>query len=847
MRHVAVLAAAMLVTVSFAGCLESSAPSGRERSIAGVANAGWKPIVPVSRATLVGYDPDSYDDDLCYLAALPTAVFAGRDALYAAPLLYYRDQGTASSPEDRALNDTMGVTYFMRDWLAVNGHSLDRVDVIGDAPYEGKRTAHYGTDPFETSAALALDNWEYSREAVVVPVEPDIADQMAQVAGSVGGELAGGEVRVIDFSGNKLPDPVEPDLHDFDVPDGYEYVTAHLNWTWAGQTIGPDGSSATERGKDLDLQLYDLAIGEVSASEDWNVFDGSLYRPFDPPDEDCRSIAYHEGEWQAAVTYMPTKGVDAPVQTEELGRAYYNIRVKSYPGTVVDLPDQVAYMSGDVMIELDAPASLGLVLLGPSGEEMASAMDDSSPKRLELGSLGTGQYSIAVISLDGSGGDFTVEYSWEHTETPISANMLASAGQAAVYASMRNLPLIFVGPSSVPSSARRALDRLGVEKVRLFNLGGYSGVGGKFDFRSWDEPSIDVSEVRSHGDAYSMISGLSGEDSVVFTTIDGWKHWYPGSNGPEAQDERGTSIGPAAYAAAVHGAPLLVTDAHPELNGPVAWHNAYWARAFQTRQPPSVGSMVLTGHRVYDFLGALGLDGPGQESIVTVADHLNLGQAWDRTFVGVAMPGRVFGTPADQAMWVSRNALYPALVFANPAVNPMVDPFEGKRITGSRSESRPVFHIVDDESEVEAPYSVAQSWVSYQHRFNERASEYWGTAYVGPAGASPYWTESGEAIDEGNTNYPGDRGEGMYYPDMTCSEVIPFYAEKAGYSSVFTTSLEPTMENLNRGAIMWFEVMHGGHQSYDDGSGVVGFWNSEDQEEADPWRGYEADGCTEED
>jgi hypothetical protein len=42
------------------------------------------------------------------------------------------------------------------------------------------------------------------------------------------------------------------------------------------------------------------------------------------------------------------------------------------------------------------------------------------------------------------------------------------------------------------------------------------------------------------------------------------------------------------------------------------------------------------------------------------------------------------------------------------------------------------------------------------------------------------------------------------------------------------------MENLNRGTVMWLEVMHGGNSQ----GGVVGFWNDQ-QYETNPWRGYE--------
>ncbi len=847
----------MMVLMAFSGCIEPEVPSRERVSIAGEANSGWLPIVPMSRATIVEYDEYTYDDDLLYLASIPTAVFAGGDSLYASPVLYYQEPHLGTDTESRALNDTQGIHYFMEDYLTANEGSLDQVDIIGESnivPYSGEDTNVYAMSPFKTSSDLALHNWRYSKEAVVVPIASGLSSSMDAVIGTMSGSLASEPLVEYNFQGSKLPDPVEPDVHEFEVPDGYSYVEALLNWTWAGQTIGPDGSAATERGKDLDLQLYDMSIGEVAASEFWNVVQENLNRPFQPPHEICKSYAFNPGDWEATVTYMPTKSIEDepwPLTTED-SRAYYNIRVRLFPGTVLDIPDEFKYTPSDITIELDGAEDMGLILLGPAGEQVDTILDDSNPKVLELPELGTGSYSIAVVALrEGAGGDFTIDYSWKHTEKPVVAHMLASAGQGAVIAAMKNQPLIYVGTGSVPSSAKKALDTLGVEKVTLVNLGDYSGVKGKFDYREWDETPLDVTEITSYKKAYNMIRTMSGENDIVFTTVGGWKYWYPGSDGPEGVHEKGTSIGPAAYTAAVHGAPMLVTEVHPELSGPAAWNNVYWANAYRNRLPPGVGSMVLTGRMVYEFLGEMGLDGLEKESIVTVAGHLNIGQAWDRVFVGAADPGRIFGSPVDQSMWVSRNAMYPLMIYANPGVNPDIDEHNSLRITGSKSNGPGP--LIQPEMEIEAEFPVAQSWVSYQHRFNERASLYWGTNYVGASGVTPYWDETGHPIDEGNTNYPGSRGPGSYYPDMTTSEVVPHYADYAGYSSVFTTAFDETMENLNRGSIMWFEVMHGGHQSYGDGSGVVGFWNDDGtsrgvpgQPEPNPWRGYELNGCTEE-
>ncbi len=139
--------------------------------------------------------------------------------------------------------------------------------------------------------------------------------------------------------------------------------------------------------------------------------------------------------------------------------------------------------------------------------------------------------------------------------------------------------------------------------------------------------------------------------------------------------------------------------------------------------------------------------------------------------------------------------------------------------------------ITKDEREEEFVYPTLQTWVSYQHRFNERGSEYWGCPYSDSLGISPYFTESSDPYDEGMCE---PYKSGTWYPDMTSSEVIPKYTEKGGMSSAYTTNFPRTMENLNRGTLIWYEVMHGGNR---DG-GIVGFW-LEDQPESNPWRGYE--------
>jgi hypothetical protein len=150
--------------------------------------------------------------------------------------------------------------------------------------------------------------------------------------------------------------------------------------------------------------------------------------------------------------------------------------------------------------------------------------------------------------------------------------------------------------------------------------------------------------------------------------------------------------------------------------------------------------------------------------------------------------------------------------------------------TGSSSKFMNGVLETSPEHNVNAVYPVVNTWVSYQHRFNERGSLYWGADYITADGITPYETSSGNEIDIGQK-----------WPDLTTSEIVPHYATRAGYTPVYSTNYQDTMENLNKGSLLWLEVMHGGNR----GSGVVGFWNPDKNPgEPNPWRGYESGGST---
>lgn len=868
-KIVVVLAFWLLVsTMLTAGCFEDNIPVDMAHDLPTFNSVSWNRVSVANKATFVGFDPESYLDDYCYLSAVPASVFYDlpSETIMSHPLLFYNDPMEASSKELRTYNDHQGLDYFMQDFNAVAGN-LDMVDYVNmDASQVSVAQSQWGgnkshvinsADPYQAAAEIALHNWEYSSSAVLVPMDPSPDFQKVTFSGKVNGSTPPKPVETMSIEGTKEPNPIIPNNHDFEINEGYKYINAYMTWgaDWEPETL----KKLIERGKDPDMQLFDNQLCQVAASENWNILTG--------PSEEINSYVYHSGDWRVAVTYMPTEEVlsldeDITALRESLrglqappagygydeppasnSEALYTIDLTLYPGVDVPIMDTVPFSARNIEVTLTSPGGcgdLGIVLNGPSGAEIAADISDSESKQLTISELGIGAHSVAVVNLvdDSRAKDFEVSYSWDQTQSLTTGLSLASSAQGAVLGSMLNAPLLYTRMGSVPAQTQKVLDALGVTDVHLINIDDYASASLKDsieDVRSLFQSSLDVVEYNDVGKIYARIKDLSSVNStwgndVVFSTINPWDPWVGGSTEPEPEVEKALYIGPGAYAAAHHGTPLIIPDISPEISSAQAWHNNYWKEAYAGRGAPSVACMILTGRRVYDYLDEHDLDLPNdQESILTVAGQFDIGTAWDRMFTMVAYPGRIMGTPVDTSYWVSRSVFYPYVIFANPGVNLELSGGTPSYITGSSSTRvAGTLQITQPEREVELEYPILESWVSYQHKFNELAAEYWGCPYTTRTGITPYYTQSPD---------PLDAGLGGNYPDITTSEIVSYYSKKGNFGEAFTTNFETTMENLNRGVIMWYEVMHGGSR---DG-GIVGFWNTQ-QKESNPWRGYEENG-----
>jgi hypothetical protein len=881
---------------SFTGsAADSKLPQGYE----GVSNHD---MTPIDKVTFINHDRQGINDDFAYLASVPASVFYSKDdsRIFMNPVLFY-EPPRETSDEERVQNTYPAVSYLLEDLMTIADGELDRIELIGfdGAPpgdignaWRASEVKHFdANDPFSMASDIALDNWAWSDEAVIAVVNHDPKPLDEVFAGQVSGRTPDTSPRSGSVNGVSEPSPVDPNTHDFTIEPDYKYITSQLTW---GQDWNPL-SEITERGKDPDLQLYDEQLGMVGASEKWNVLEGAseeidsyiynsgdwyfavTYMPTenslvhqDEPDSWSSIPAPSEvtpsqrDQWKkdrirGIMDDRIEKGIDpdAPFGSEVV----YTIDYTLYPGIDVPTRIETPFYCRDSKFTLewsDNSADLGLILRGPEGAEIAVAAGATSgtTQILEVPELGEGEYQVSVVNLVGSGTEFTVKYEFKQKKEEWEGSSWAGAANAAVIASAKNAPLLFTSPRGLSKSTGEALNTLGVKKVYVVDIDKHAGkdVYGDIDsLRGFIRKEIGVEKITDYNSLYGKVKDLVEYDSdrpgdVVFTTINPWTSWNVNlgrdtTQNPKEEYPGAMFVGPAALAAAYHGGPVMVTDVHSELSSAQAWHNEFWVYAYHHgRAPPSVACMVLTAKNTYKLLDKYGFDklspaneeGKHKESIITVADQFDIGSSWDRGLVGGADSGRIMGTPVDTSVWISRNGLYPKIIFANPAVDKTLDETGGMRIQGSESTRGALGNLVitTPEREEEVDFPVTMSWVSYQYKFNEQASEYWGCAYTTRTGITPYFDMSDASSDPDGIDPEGR------YPDLDSSEIIPVYLEASGYDSVYTTTFEKTMENLNRGSIMWLEVMHGGH-TY---SGAIGWWDERGAEEEEPWRGYEEAG-----
>lgn len=865
----------------------------------------YKPIIPVKKTTFVQFDKEKLIDDYAYLASIPTAIFSNDEKLISHPLLYFQAEDTYPDEEKyRFLNDYPGIHYLMEDWMSYCNGRLDQLTTINvdesDLDPDWNTRSHFSIkseDPFDIASQLAINEWSYSNDAIIAVIEEEYEKPEIEFKGSVTGNLQG-EIGTKRFT-IKRPYGPASEYEKFTIEDEYKYVKVDL-WYPAIVTFksvitaipGFQGAvGATFPSIDPDLQVFyhdDKGWVQSAASSHMAITNG--------PHEEAFSYVYEPGDWRVGVTNMPTEGMDSVISSGPLGKVKiygspidamksllqgvnkFNVDVTKYPGTEIVIPETPEFGCRDGTFELtwdNDNIDLGLTLIGPTGEEIYSVVEkDVDSQKINIHHVGEcmegENYKVVVYALDDVTipVDFKVKYNWYQNISRKEADLIASACQGAILGSIHNCPLLYVKPNKIPKVTTNAILKLGVENIHLINLGGH------LKKEALDELKENC-KIKKHcteyEEVYEEIMATTGSNDVVFSTIDPWTYWYYESTasdlGPAGEYDGAFYFGPASYCAAYHGSPLLLIDNHKELSSAAIYHIDTQQKNPIGNVKPTVACMYKTGNKIYDFLDEHGFDQKGRESIITVAGQYDIGPTWSRNFAGVGEPGAIIGTPSDTASNLVRNLFYQALIYQNPALSPngvtLINGSKSSRAWGSfkltdfhplrgilarLGKSTPKLtnlKIIRPSREEDYKFPVLHTYGCYSHRFNERASKYWGVTYQTRNGYTPGVDISGEEIDQG-TRMKFENKPGSFLPDLSDSINGPFYASRAGYSNAFSTDFDITMENLNQGVISWNMVLHG----FSGNGGILAWWapsgnvlidtvTGSKPYEVNPWRGYD--------
>ncbi len=810
-------------------------------------------VLPIKKTTMVHFDENRYIDDYSYLAGIPTSVFKKDDVIYSNPLLFYQDEFDSDDEKKVTLDARKGLDYFMQDWMGYCNGKMDKMTLVNidkndiNSDWDAEEfTIINEEDPYKIANKLALDEWSYSDDAVIAVIEDEFEKPDNKIKRTIKKTLPECKLKTDEKFNLEQTNSLNPVYHPFDIPEGYKFLYADCWWDgflMAGNIMMPTG--------DPDMQIYckeEEGWMQTSAVSAWNVYKPAGHEP-------AYAHIYKPGKWRIGITDMPTEGDSEYVRKNILGDflqlqgsvrgmidpgVTYHVDITMYPGIEIDIPDLPPFGCRDVEFKLtwDNPnAELGFTLVGPSGEAIYTARDENTEEncqKVKINSIGEcfdyENYKISVFSMKDVRDplDFEIEYSWQQNISKNEGNSLSSATNGAVLASGLNAPLLYVSPSKISDETKDVLYKLGVKNIFLVNIGNHIS---KNVFNEISKIANIEENYKKMDKLYDDIREISGSNDVVFSTLDPWTYWYKTELVPKAETEKALFLGPSAFIAAHHGTPVLIVDMHPELSSAVTYHNVLWRHFSKNRYDgtPSSGEMVLTGRRIYDFLDKYGFDKEGDENIITVADQFDIGVPWDRIFIGVANSGRFSGSPVDSAYWISRNVFYPSLVFENPGFNSNQEYIMGsssKRegLAGLLKKPYGNTLVITPGGKVKADYPVLCSFVTQKYRFNERASKYYGSVYECANGLVPGESVTNELIDMGSIEkHTGKKG--AYFPDMSETEMVPFYLKRGGYDPVFSTKFEPVAENINKGVLLWIHASHG-HQGK---GGSTEFWNPEEK------------------
>ncbi len=656
-----------------------------EIEIGGSAQAPVEPaeqpeIIPVAQTFKIDYDEDSNKDEYAYIAAIPAANYIENDKRYVSPIVF---EGCDFVPTWSTTVDQT-TEYLLDDWN----------DYLSNNDMTAEEYLIQNDDPVSAAAGIAVDKWSSSSTVVLTTDGSVFEDEIKQVVSKT--KSMNSKPEVTSITPDDFTDMIEFPIYPIFI--GNKYGAIHL--------IG--------KGDDFEGDTGIINPRYEDVMEDWWPY------PYDENGEDYD-------------TYYPVtkSGIWMPYVTDDSGLE--SLDIVKIPGDryTINVGDYDA--SIEVTVTTPNPSNLIVYLIDPNGnvrrpmvshynggeinpihywngghwEEDQSEfriwkLADHNDFSVEVHNVMKGKWTAIVVpylnedSEDvGYNGQYTIKANIrKYSPDRIDAGV--SAANAAVIASMKHAPLLYVTKDSIPTETTNAISQLGASNIIFVNINDVSNAN----------PSGSVTELNTMQKVVNMIKTDSKTENYITITSLGTGEGY---------------FAPAAMMAAYHVSPVLnfgeAKKAYNYLDMIAAWReyagdyyhgcrsvghlpqlqeplgmglteSPSWIKLILyyflndangdgagDKELPPVGldlkltwfSTVYDG--IHEMISKYGLDNAGQEAYLFVGprdtdirDPICRAMIGNNSYAGhIPVETTAFSTDV-----ICRSILYPALIYANP-------------------------------------------------------------------------------------------------------------------------------------------------------------------------------------
>ena len=637
-------------------------------SIGGKAQAPPGPIpqpeiYPVAQTFKVSNDPNSNKDEYAYIAAVPAANYIKDSKRYVSPIVYVND----NSPTHwfGTVDDT--TQYLLDDWNTyLARHGVTAKEYV------------LPSDPVKAAADVATKKWASSSTAVIAVDGSDFQDEIEKVIDKDATLNIKAEVTTAPKGSSKLKDIA-----------GKQALPMFINSNWGSMTVYTHGSDSPAVG--IITPKY-----QPGTEEDWpHPYDGpgdntNIYFPITIPGIWIPYVGSNSGDWTLEVT--------------------------KYSGDRYKIPVSTTQCSLKVTVTTSEPSYLEVFLVDPQGNIRKPSVPHwnggpinpihiwnaghwegigfekwrrweptySTEHTVEVNYPMTGKWTAIVTPHFPYGEEQTsgsIDYHItaeirKHSNKRVSAAL--SAANGVVIASLKHVPLLYVKEDEIPSETSNAISKLGITNFIFLNINKISSV-------SLPGSVTEYTKMKEVVDAIK--EDPRSENFITITSLASGNGYFA----------------PASMIAAYHGSPVLnigeAADAYDLLDKATTWreygggwyhgcraqgHLPKMSKPFNLMEiiqdllrgefPEPGFDMALRWYggiydKIHDWIASYGLDLPGKEAYLFVADRENdIRHPIIRVMTGNnSFAGQIpFDKPAMQTALICRDILYPAIIYANP-------------------------------------------------------------------------------------------------------------------------------------------------------------------------------------